>query len=205
MHIALFGATGGTGHQVLVQALEAGHSVTALVRDPSKLAGHDRLTVAQGDVLDQAAVNACVEGTDAVACVLGTRPGTKGEPVEARGTERVLAAMAEQGVRRIVVVSSMGVGDSREQIPWFFRMVMNLTLKRIFQAKEEQERLVMASDSDWTIVRPSGLTDGSRTGSYRHGLDRSVTGSRVSRADVAHFVLEQLGEDTYLKQAPWIT
>jgi putative NADH-flavin reductase len=205
MRIALFGSTGGTGHQVLVQALEAGHSVKALARDPSKLAAHERLTVVQGDVLDPTAVNACVEGTEAVACVLGTRPGTKGEPVEARGTERVLAAMAGQGVRRLVVVSSMGVGDSREQIPWFFRIVMNLTLKRIFQAKEEQERLIMASDSDWTIVRPSGLTDGPRTDSYRHGLDKSVTGSRIARADVAHFVLEQLGDDAYLKQAPWVT
>ena len=205
MRIALSGATGGTGHQVLVQALEAGHRVKALARDPSELSAREGLPVVQGDVLDQAAGIACVEDTDAVACVLGTRPGTKGEPVEARGTERVLAAMGEQGVRRLVVVSSMGVGDSREQIPWFFRIVMNLTLKRIFQAKEEQERLIMASDRDWTIIRPSGLTDGPYTGSYRHGRDKTVKGNRIARADVADFVLEQLDDQTYLKQAPWVT
>jgi uncharacterized protein YbjT (DUF2867 family) len=203
MRIALFGATGGTGTQVLEQALAAGHEVKALARDPAKVRVRDGVTVVAGDVLEQAATNRCVEGVDAVICVLGTKPGN--EPIEAAGTERILAAMAEHGVRRLVAVSSMGVGDSKDQVAFAFRIIMNLTLKRIMQAKEEQERLIMASDTDWTIVRPGGLTDGPLTGAYRAGTDKAIKAKRVSRADVADFVLKQLGEDSYLRQAPAIS
>ena len=205
MWLALFGATGGTGKEVLAQALAAGHEVKALARDPVKLSAEAGLTVVPGDVLDQAAVNDCVAGTQAVICVLGTRPGTRGEPIEARGTERILAAMDAHGVKRLIVVSSMGVGESRQQIPIYFRIIMNLMLKRIFQAKEEQERLIKASSTDWTIVRPSGLTDEPRTGAYRHGVDTSVTGKRIARADVADFVLHQLTDAAYIRKAPWVT
>jgi uncharacterized protein YbjT (DUF2867 family) len=203
MRIALFGATGGTGMQVLEQALAAGHSIQALARDPGKLAPHEGLSVMQGDVLDQAATDACVEGTDAVICVLGTKPGN--EPVEAAGTGRILAAMDKHGVRRLIAVSSMGVGDSIDQINFAFRVIMNLTLKRIMQAKAEQERLIMASDTDWTIVRPGGLTDGPRTDRYQAGTEKSIKATRVSRADVADFVLKQLADDTYVRQAPAVS
>ncbi|WP_295882499.1 NAD(P)-dependent oxidoreductase [uncultured Thiohalocapsa sp.] len=203
MRIALFGATGGTGTQVLEQALAAGHSVQALARDPGKLAPHEGLNVIQGDVLDQAATDACVQGADAVICVLGTKPGN--EPVEAAGTERILAAMDKQGVRRLIAVSSMGVGDSIDQINLAFRVIMNLTLKRIMQAKEAQERLIMASATDWTIVRPGGLTDGPLTGAYAAGTDKSIKAKRVSRADVADFVVKQLTDDRYIRQAPAVS
>lgn len=203
MHIALFGATGGTGSQVLEQALAAGHSVKALARDPDKLPAQEGLTVIPGDVLDQAAADACVEGADAVICVLGSKPGS--EPVEAPGTERILAAMAKSGVKRLIAVSSMGVGDSIDQVAFAFRIIMNLTLKRIMQAKAEQERLIMASDTDWTIVRPGGLTDGPRTSNYRAGLDRSIKANRVSRADVADYVLKQLTDDSCIRQAPAVS
>lgn len=203
MRIALFGATGGTGIQVLEQALAAGHSIQALARDPGKLAPREGLNLIEGDVLDQSAADACVEGTDAVICVLGTKPGN--EPVEAAGTERILAAMDKHGVRRLIAVSSMGVGDSIDQINFAFRVIMNLTLKRIMAAKAEQERLIMASDRDWTIVRPGGLTDGPRTDSYQAGTDKSIKATRVSRADVADFVLKQLTDDTYVRQAPAVS
>jgi uncharacterized protein YbjT (DUF2867 family) len=203
MPIALFGATGGTGREVLEQALAAGHEVRALARDPAKLAPKAGLTVVTGDVLDQAATDRTVEGTDAVICVLGTKPGN--EPVEAPGTERILAAMAKHGVKRLIAVSSMGVGDSIEQINLAFRVIMNLTLKRIMQAKEAQERLIMASDTDWTIVRPGGLTDGPRTGNYRAGTDKSIKAGRVARADVAEYVLRQLTDEGCIRQAPSIS
>ena len=203
MQIALFGATGGTGQQVLEQALTAGHNIRALVRDPAKLAARDGLTVIPGDVLDQAATDACIAGTDAVICVLGTKPGN--EPVEAAGTERILAAMAKHGVKRLIAVTSMGVGDSIDQINLAFRVIMNLTLKRIMQAKAEQERRIMASDTDWTIVRPGGLIDGPRTGAYRAGLDKAIKATRVSRADVADFVLKQLADDGYIRQTPAVS
>ena len=203
MKIALFGATGGTGRQVLDQALAQGHQVTALARDPGKLESRTGLTMIPGDVLDQAAVDACIDGADAVVCVLGSRSGS--EPVEARGTERILAGMQTRGVRRLIAVTSMGVGDSVDQVAPFFRAIMKLTLKRIMQAKEEQERLIMASGLDWTIVRPGGLTDGPRTGHYRAGLDKDIKATRIARADVAEFVVRQLTDDTYLRRTPAIS
>ncbi len=203
MHIALFGATGGTGQQVLTQALEQGHRITALVRDPVKLTPRPGLTLVVGDVLDAAAVAECLTDTEAVVCVLGSH-GAK-PPIEARGTERILAAMHDQGVRRLVVVTSLGVGESRAQLAWVWRVIMDLTLKSILEAKAEQERLVKASGLDWVIVRPGGLTDGPRTGAYRCGTDPTLKAGRVSRADVADFVLRQLTGDSFLHQTPSVT
>jgi uncharacterized protein YbjT (DUF2867 family) len=204
MNIALFGATGGTGRQVLAQALEQGHRVKALVRTPAALAGsREGLTIVAGDVLDPTPVAACIQGADAVICVLGTRTGA--DPIEAAGTAVILAAMQQQGVRRLIAVTSMGVGDSADQVPLFFKVLMKITLKKIMAAKEEQERQIRSSGLDWTIVRPGGLTDGPRTGHYDFGLDKSIVARRLSRADVADFVLRQLTEDRFLRQTPAVT
>ena len=204
MNIALFGATGGTGREVLQQALAQGHRVQALVRNPAKLpADRPGLTPIVGDVLDQTAVDDCVRATDAVICVLGTRPGAT--PIESRGTACILAAMQSQGVRRLIAVTSMGVGDSAEQMSTFVRVLMKITLKKVMAAKEEQEGLIRASGLDWTIVRPGGLTDGPLTGTYAAGLEKSIRARRVSRADVAQFVLKQLTDDRYLRQTPAVS
>lgn len=203
MKIALFGGTGGTGREVLLQALEQGHRVQALARTPARLpAGRDGLTVIPGDVLAPPAVAACVAGADAAICVLGTRGG---EPIEARGTQVILAAMQAQGVRRLIAVTSLGVGDSRDQIPFFFKVMMQLGLRKIMAAKEEQERLIRQSDLDWTIVRPGGLTDGPRTGNYVYGLQKDLVARRISRADVAEFVLLQLADDRFVRQTPAVS
>ncbi len=204
MKIALFGATGGTGHALLEQALANGDEVCALVRDPSKLAVADpKLTVIPGDVLDPKAVADCLAGTDAAACILGTPPGQ--EPVESRGTAVIVEQMRAAGPRRLVVVTSMGVGDSIDQVALAFRLIMQMTLKRIMEDKARQEQLVMASDLDWTIVRPGGLTDGPRTDSYQAGTEKTIRAGRVARADVADFVLGLLGDDRYLRQTPAIS
>ena len=203
MQIALFGATGGTGKQVLDQALDQGYRIRALVRDPTKLAERDGLTLIQGDVLEQTAVDRCLAGSDAVICVLGSHGST--EPVEDRGTERILAGMKAHGQRRLIAVTSMGVGDSIDQVAAFFRAIMRLTLKRVMEAKERQEQAIMASGLDWTIVRPGGLTDGPRTGSYRSGLDKSIKATRVSRADVADFILRELKAGDFIRQTPAVS
>lgn len=203
MKLAVFGATGGTGRHVVEQAAGLGHEIRALARTPDKLPDVPGLTAIAGDVLDQASVDRCIEGTEAVLCILGTRPGA--EPVEAHGTERIIDAMQRLGVRRLIAVTSLGVGDSRGQIPLFFRIVMNLTLKRIFEAKEAQEQLIRDSGLDWTIVRPGGLTDGPRTGHYHAGTGKDIRATRISRADVADFVLAQLDDATYLHRAPAVS
>lgn len=203
MTIALFGATGGTGRHALEIALAKGYAVRALVRDPEKLAPQPGLEMVVGDVLDQTAVDRCLDGTEAAVCILGSHGNA--EPVEALGTARIIDGMQRQGVKRLVAVTSMGVGDSRDQVPAFFRLLMQLTLKRIMAAKEEQERLIRSSDLEWTIVRPGGLTNGSPTGAYRSGTDPSIKATRVARADVAEFVIQQIGDDRYLRQTPAIS
>lgn len=203
MRMALFGATGGTGQQVLAQALAQGHEVRALVRDPAKLAPQPGCTPVVGTVLDPAAVRACVTGTEAVVCVLGTRRGEA--PVEDVATACILEAMEELGPRRIVLVTSLGVGDSRDQVPWWFKLLMRTALKATMAAKAAQEARVRASGLDWTLIRPGGLTDGARTGTYRCGVDPSLKAGRISRADVAEFVLKQLTDHRFVGQAVAIT
>lgn len=204
MKIALIGATRGIGLQVLQQALAQGHTVHALVRNPAKISQtHENLTLFTGDARRPADVEACVAGCDAVICALGTSQGE--EPVEVEGTRAILQAMRSQGVRRLIVVTSIGVGDSKDQVPMFFKVLMKTALRKVMAAKEEQERLVKESGLDWVIVRPGGLIDGPPTGQYRHGLDKSIIAGQVRRSDVAAFVLQQLTDDTYLRQTPAIT
>ncbi|WP_462320347.1 NAD(P)-dependent oxidoreductase [Halochromatium sp.] len=203
MKIALFGATGGTGRQVLNQGLEKGYAFRALARSPDALEQVQGLEIIAGDVRDSAAVERCVTGTDTVICVLGSHGGA--EPIEAEGTKQIIDVMRALGVKRLIAVTSLGVGDSREQVPAFFRVIMQLTLKKIMAAKEAQEQLIRGSGLDWTIVRPGGLTDGPATGSYLSGTDKSIKATRISRADVADFVLQQLVDTRYLRQAPAVS
>lgn len=206
MKIALFGATGGTGQQIIQQALASGHSVSALARDPSRLAvQNERLTVVQGDVLDPVKVSETITGADVVIVSLGN---TSNNPdyVVSNGTQVIVDGMTEPGTpKRVITITSLGVGDSRDQVPFAFKMLMSTVLKKPMEDKERQEALVRASGLDWIIVRPGGLTDGPATGSYKAGVDVNLTAGQVSRADVAAFVLQQIDDDTYLHQTPAIS
>lgn len=203
MKIAVFGGSGGTGQQLLDQALAAGQSVKALVRDPAKIEIRPNLTIITGDVLDQDAVARCVEGVDAVICLIGSGVGTK--PVEAQGTQAILEAMRHQAVRRLIAVTSLGVGESRVQVSAAFQQAMDSLLQPIIAAKTEQEALIRASGLDWTIVRPGGLSDGPRTSTYRSGTDPTLMAGLISRADLAEFVLKQLSDLTFLHRCPAVT
>lgn len=205
MKLAVFGATGGTGQQVVEQALAAGHTVVALVRDPARLAlGNPALTVKRGNVLEPEDVFNTVNGADAVVVSLGSTSNNP-DGVVAKGTANVVAAMQKSGVARLLVVTSIGVGESKDQVPFAFKALMATVLRKAMQDKEEQEKIVKASGLDWTIVRPGGLTDGPRTGQYRYGIDPKITAGQVSRADVAEFILKELTDTQFLRKAPAIT
>ncbi len=206
MRIAVFGASGGTGREVVKQALAAGHQVTALARNPASLDSADPgLTVVAGNVLDIEAVQQALAGADAAVVSLGNTANNP-DNIVSQGTQVILDAIGQLGgPRRIVVVSSIGVGNSKDQVPFAFKMLMKTVLRKAIEDKERQEALVKASGLDWIIVRPGGLTDGPATGQYRAGLDPKISAGQVSRADVAAFVLQQLADDTYLRQAPAIT
>jgi putative NADH-flavin reductase len=205
MKIAVFGGSRGVGRQAIEQALAQGHVIQALMRNPDKFdLTHPNLTVLPGNVLQVADVAACVAGVEAVVCSLGST-GDNPNNIVTLGTQQIISAMKAAGVRRLVVVTSIGVGDSKDQVPLAFKALMKTILRAAMEDKEGQETAVKASDLDWIIVRPGGLTDGPRTGQYSFGTQKTLKAGQVSRADVAEFVLKQLTDDTFLHQTPAIS
>jgi putative NADH-flavin reductase len=205
MRIIVFGATGPTGRQLVSKALEQGHDVTAYARTPRRVTiRHARLRVVQGDVLDAVAVDAAVAGHDAVLSALGATHRKDGSTVS-RGTEHIVAAMRKHGVKRLIVQSAVGVGDSQRQAGILFgKILMPLFLHTVFADKARQEDLVRASGLDWTIVRPTGLTNKPGRGQYQVETDDVPVPWNISRADVADFMLRQLDDRTYVRRAPAI-
>jgi len=208
MHLLIIGATRGIGRQLLEQALTAQHRVTALVRRPQSLTQrHELLQVMEGDILDPPAVFRAVAGQEAVCLTIGT--GITWRPVTlfSQGTQNVLDAMEQHGVRRLLCITGIGAGDSKGPGGFLYDRIFNpLLLKTIYEDKNRQEALIRASDTDWTIIRPGFLTNGPLTGKYRVLTDlRGITAGKISRADVAHFMLEELAANRYLGQAPLLT
>jgi uncharacterized protein YbjT (DUF2867 family) len=208
MKIVVFGATGGTGRELVGQALQRGHHVTAQARTPEKLAGfeHPELEVVRGDVLDRESVERAVVAQEAVVCAIGG--GARRTTLREDGTRNIVNAMEKHDVPRLVCLSSLGVGDSRANLPFFTRyVIVGIFLRHAFADHERQERIVRESPLAWTIVRPPHLTNGPRTGEYQHGFPpthRKIR-AQVSRADVAEFMLRQLTDDACLRRAPGIS
>lgn len=205
MKLVIFGATGTVGCQVVQQALEQGHTVTAFARNLTKLKiQHPQLGLAQGDVMDSPAVEQAIRGKDAVVCVLGSGKKLTGT-LRSEGTRQIIQAMEKVGVRRLVCQSTLGTGDSWSNLDFYWKYVMfGFILRQVFVDHERQETLVKNSNLDWTIVRPGAFTDGPRTGRYRHSFsstDRNIT-LQISRADVADFILKQLSDQSCLYQTP---
>ncbi len=207
MKITIIGSTGGTGLELVKQALELGHEVTAFARTPAKLDDlqHDNLRIVQGDVKNPADVEKAIESQEAVLSALGSPTLKSGDTTLSEGTKNIVEAMKRYGVRRFVCETGLGVGDSKDQPGFFIRKIfIPLVLKNVFPEKEIQEEIIRKSGLDWIIVRPGGLTNGNKTSRYRHGSDKNIKG-RISRADVAEFMLEQMESDQYLHQTPAIT
>lgn len=208
MNLLIFGASGSIGRQLVEQALAQGHTVTAFVRNPAKLDFTDaRLHLTQGDVLDFAAVKRAMQGQEAVLSALGTPAFTK-NTVRSEGTGNVIRAMEKAGLHRLICLSSIGIGDSRDMLPFHYKYVLvPLLLRQGFAEHELQEESVRQSQTTWTIVRPGAFTNGERTGAYRHGLPGAGNAikAKISRADVADFMLRQLTDTTYLRKAPWVS
>ncbi|MFB6813667.1 NAD(P)-dependent oxidoreductase [Streptomyces sp. NPDC056347] len=205
MRITVFGATGGVGRELVRQAVAAGHEVTAVVRDasrlPAPLSGARVCAMARLD--DPEALREAVEGRDVVLSGLGSR-GRKADGVAERLTGSVLAAMEAAGTRRLVVVSAAPVGPRPADDPLpdrLARKVVGAVLKEIYADLTRMEAELARSATDWTSVRPPKLTDGPLTGTYRTvvgGFPRS--GRTISRADVAHAMLALAGDPAAVKQ-----
>lgn len=208
MKIAIFGSTGRTGQYLVKQALERGYEVIAFARSPEKLDSQgDNLTVIQGDMQNPEDVKRAVAGADAVISVLGP---TENKPTFAitQGTQHILQAMRAHGVERLVLSAGAGVRDPKDE-PKLFNHAINFLLKLVSRwVYEDMVRVVetvRGSDVKWTVVRVPMLTDDEPTGEVKAGYVGNGMGPRLSRADMASFMLDQVESEQYIYQAPAIS
>ena len=206
MNVLVFGASGATGREVVKHALDRGHSIVAFVRDPNKFdIKHANLALMVGDVTEYASVEQAVAGRDAIASALGSGNSLRSNPALTNGVQNIVRAMDHAGVRRLVYLSMLGVGDSGRQLGFVDRyIVVPLLLRNVAADHAREEAFIRQSTLDWVIVRPSRLTNGPYTGRYRSGEDirERRPSSSIPRADVADFMVRQFADDRYLHGTP---
>ena len=205
MKILVIGASRGIGLEVVKLALAHGHDVTALLRDPARLSlDHERLRKLRGDALDGDDVARAVSAQDAVCSCVGVGLTFQAVSLFSHGARNLLAALESAPRTRLIVVTGVGAGDSRGHGGFFYdKIFLPLLLKHIYDDKDREEALIKASTANWLIVRPGLLTDGPRTGKCRAITDAegSVVG-RISRADVAEFMLSEIERPSLFRQTP---
>ncbi|MFJ9578855.1 NAD(P)-dependent oxidoreductase [Streptomyces sp. NPDC101191] len=206
MKLTVFGATGGIGREVVRQALDAGHEVTAVVRDPARFTvTGERLEVFRADLTDPEALRGAVAGRHAVLSGLGARNrAVAATGIAARLTRPVLSAMDAEGVRRLLVVSAAPLGPVPPGQGVADRAVLaivNSVLKDVYADLRVMERELAASATDWTSVRPPKLTNKPVTGRYRTVVGGNPPrGRSLARADVAHAMLAMIDDPSTVKQ-----
>lgn len=197
-----------TGRRVLQRLLDAGSTVRALARTPSKLGAHvERLTVIEGDVLDPSAVGKTIAGADAVISVFGQVKGSPRTP-QTDGTRNIVDQMRAHGVRRIISLSGGGLRDPHDR-PKAADRVIQILLK-VFAGHvlaDAQGHLAVLQDSelDWTVVRGPRLSEEPGTGTYRTGWVGVDTGTRISRDDLVDFILTQIDDTRYVRAMPFVS
>ncbi|MBA0054068.1 NAD-dependent epimerase/dehydratase family protein [Streptomyces sp. AJS327] len=205
MRCTVFGATGGTGTQLVRQALDAGHEVTAVVRDPGRLdVRHERLEIVTAEVTDDATLRPAVRGRDVALSALGAT-GNRTAGIASRGTRAILRALEAEGVPRYLGVSAVPVGPTPPGENPLFRVTLAPLVRRVFREVyadlAAMEAVIRESSVEWTIVRPPQLTDESLSGSYQRSMGGAVPRShRIARADLAHAMLAMVDEAATVRQ-----
>lgn len=196
MKLAIIGATGPTGRELVQQALAAGHAVTAGVRSPQAADLPKDARVVEADVTRAPSLLPLVTGQDAVLCALGSKLSRKPTTLLSGGTKNLVGAMADARVSRLVCITGIGAGDSMGHGGFLYdRIIQPLLLKEIYNDKTRQEAVVRESGLDWTIVRPAMLTNGPKTDAIREFRELAgVRAKKISRADVAAFILGSLSD-----------
>ncbi len=208
MKLAIFGSTGRTGLPLLQQALDADYEVNALVRTPAKMSiQHPRLTLVQGDAMNPDDVEKTIQGTDAVISVLGPNKASP-KNMQTVAIENIVTAMQKYGVKRLVTLTGAGVDAPQDQ-PKLMNHLIKFALKTmsgdVLKDAERYVEIIKQSPLDWVVVRGPMLNEGPHTGKYRVGWVGVNTGARISRADVADFMLKQITDNTYLHQLPMVS
>jgi putative NADH-flavin reductase len=200
--VLILGASGGTGKHLLHEALGRGYDVTVLARDPARLpSGVERARVIKGDALDDAALADAVSGQDVVISALGVGSSLKSRSLIARTVPAIVRAMTNAGVRRLILTSAYGVGETFRDVPILPSILMRVLFRDLYADKALGETEVRRSGLDWTLVYPTTLTNGPKTGEYRAGERLHLRGlPTISRADVAEFLANQIEDETYVRK-----
>jgi putative NADH-flavin reductase len=203
MRLAVLGGSGRIGQHVLAWALESGHQVTALARDPQSLGPEPGMTVLGGDATDVARVAELVTGADAVLSALGPR-GAPSPALLTSAGQHLVAGLTAAGVRRLICVSASGAfiqGDPDSAA--LVKMILPRVLAKPFADVRGMEAAITASDLDWTLVRATRLVNTPVTGHYRVRPDYPPKGGwKISRADVAHFMAAALTDASWIRGRP---
>lgn len=208
MNVTIFGASGRTGQQLVQQALDKGHKVTAYVRRENALnIQHDGLRIITGTLDNTERLGESIRGADACLSALGGNSLTKHSGEIIAGIGRIVETMERQGVKRLIYLSSIGAGESRQFLPQPVRfLVADLLLRIPLADHNANEKRIAGSSLDWTIVWPGGLTDGPRSDNLKHGSNRiTIKGNAtISRASLASFMLAQADNPGYICKSVWL-
>lgn len=208
MKVIIFGATGFSGQAILAEAIKQGHEVTVLVRDSSKVKiNHNNLRIVEGNVLDSQKVAFVIQNQEAVIQCLGVGGKGDGKPTTfiSDATKIIVDEMQKQNIKRLIALSNVGAGNSIAFQPWFFTKII-LTyfmkwLKVIIDDKNRMEPIIMNSNLNWTIVRCPNIVDKPAKGKYNATLDGKGLKLSITLDDLSKFIVGQLKETTFNKQA----
>lgn len=206
MHVLIIGASKGIGLETTLRALDTGHNVRAFARSAATIGlSNSQLEKVRGDAVKAENVAAALIGMDVVVQTLGVGLSDLFRPVHlfSDATRVLVPAMKDRGVKRLICVTGFGAGDSRASISWIQRLPFQIVFGRAYEDKSLQERLIEESGLDWTIARPGVLTGGPRTGRFKILSESSLwRNGIISRTDVAEFLVRQIEDQTYVRQAP---
>lgn len=214
MKILVLGITGRTGCLAAEEAIKRGHKVVGIARDKSrvKVAGAE---IIEGTPYDYETVKKAIDGCDSVISMLNIFPASQAlfgkikSPLDSMSVSirNCVKLMNEKGIRRIVVMTANGVGDSFDELPGFFKFMLKVTnIKYAYADHAVQEKVLEESSLDWTVVRPVGLTDKNENLTVLNSLSEGVKiNSMISRNAVAHFILDCVEKGQYIKQKPAVS
>lgn len=209
MNLLIIGATGGTGKELVKQALEKDYKVTAFVRNPAKLKIENKnLKITTGDILDKESLEKAVQGQDVILCALGHKKWFRPTSILSEGTRNIITAMRKNNVRRFICETSLGVGDSFGRMGLYYTLfTIPIILQFYFWDKCRQEKIIRASSLDWTIIQPGALNNRKSKGKWKEGdkVGNYLWTVGISRADVADFMLKQISDTKYIKKTVGIS